>query len=58
MYIRSLGLLLFLTRVLLAQEPTPILPDANMTPGDTLMLQLKIFAATDTPEKCAMYRRK
>jgi hypothetical protein len=27
--------LLFLTRVLLAQEPTPILPDANMTPGDT-----------------------
>ena len=35
MYIRALGLLLFLTRVLLAQEPTPILPDANMTPGDT-----------------------
>ena len=34
MYIRALGLLLFLTRVLLAQEPTPILPDANMTPGD------------------------
>ena len=35
MYIRALGLLLFLTRVLFAQEPTPILPDANMTPGDT-----------------------
>src|ERR1700731_5318154 len=35
MFIRALGLLLFLTRVLLAQEPTPILPDANMTPGDT-----------------------
>jgi hypothetical protein len=35
MYIRALGLLLFLTLVLLAQEPTPILPDANMTPGDT-----------------------
>src|SRR5271166_5734550 len=35
MYIRALGLLLFLTRVLLAQEPTPILPDANMTPSDT-----------------------
>jgi len=35
MYIRALGLLLFLTQVLLAQEPTPILPDANMTPGDT-----------------------
>ncbi len=34
MYIRALGLLLFLTRILLAQEPTPILPDANMTPGD------------------------
>src|ERR1700720_61235 len=35
MYIRALGLLLVLTRVLFAQEPTPILPDANMTPGDT-----------------------
>ena len=35
MYIRALGLLLFLTRFLLLQEPTPILPDANMTPGDT-----------------------
>src|ERR1700738_4671576 len=34
MYIRALALLLFLTRVLFAQEPTPILPDANMTPGD------------------------
>jgi hypothetical protein len=34
MYVRALALLLFLTRVLLAQEPTPILPDANMTPGD------------------------
>src|SRR5260370_42458981 len=34
MYIRALGLLLFLTRILVAQEPTPILPDANMTPGD------------------------
>jgi hypothetical protein len=35
MYIRALGLLLLFTRVLIAQEPTPILPDANMTPGDT-----------------------
>src|ERR1700726_1241595 len=35
MYIRALALLLFLTRVLFAQEPTPILPDANTTPGDT-----------------------
>jgi hypothetical protein len=35
MYILALGLLLFLTRILLAQEPTPILPDPNMTPGST-----------------------
>jgi hypothetical protein len=26
---------LFLTRVILAQQPTPILPDAKLTPGDT-----------------------
>ena len=36
MYIlRALVLLLFLTRVVLAQQPTPILPDAKLTSGDT-----------------------
>jgi hypothetical protein len=36
MYIlRVFALLLFLTRVVLAQQPTPILRDAKLTPGDT-----------------------
>ena len=35
MYIRALALLLFLTRVVLAQQSAPILPDPNMTPGST-----------------------
>jgi hypothetical protein len=37
MYIlRTFALFLFLTRVVLAEQPTPILPDAKLTPGDTL----------------------
>jgi hypothetical protein len=36
MYIlRAFALLLFLTRVVLAQQPTPILLDPKLTPGDT-----------------------
>ena len=33
--LRAVALLLFLTRVVLAQHPTPILPDPKLTPGDT-----------------------
>jgi hypothetical protein len=33
--LRAFALLLFFTRVILAQQPTPILPDAKLTPGDT-----------------------
>jgi len=36
MYIlRAFPLLLFLTQVVLAQQPTPIIPDPKLTPGDT-----------------------
>jgi hypothetical protein len=35
MFIRALGLLLFLAPVVLAQQPTPILPDPKLTPGGT-----------------------
>ena len=35
MYIlRAFALLLFLTQAVLAEQPTPILPDAKLTPGD------------------------
>ena len=35
MYFRALALLLFLSQVILGQQPTPILPDPNLTPGST-----------------------
>jgi hypothetical protein len=35
MFIRALAFLLFLTQFVLAQQPTPIEPDPNLTPGDT-----------------------
>jgi hypothetical protein len=36
MYIlRAFALLFFLTCVVLAEQATPILPDPNLTPGDT-----------------------
>ena len=35
MYIRALIFLLFLTQAVLAEQPTPILPDRKLTPGDT-----------------------
>jgi hypothetical protein len=34
-YILRVLALLFLTQALLAQQPTPILPDPKLTPGDT-----------------------
>ena len=33
--LRAFALLFFLTRVVFAEQPTPILPDAKLTPGDT-----------------------
>jgi hypothetical protein len=33
--LRAFALLFFLTRVVLAEQPTPILPDPKLTPGDT-----------------------
>ena len=33
--LRAFAFLLFLAQVALAQQPTPIVPDPNLTPGDT-----------------------
>ena len=35
MYILHVLAFFFLTQVVLAQQPTPILPDPQLTPGDT-----------------------
>ena len=35
MYIRALAPFFYLTQLVLAQQPTPILPDPKLTPGDT-----------------------
>jgi len=34
MSIRALALSLFLAQVIVAEQPTPILPDPKLTPGD------------------------
>ena len=42
MYIlRAFAFLLFLAQVVLAGQPTPILPDAKLTPGDTFDVTAK-----------------
>jgi hypothetical protein len=33
--LRALALLLFLAQVIVAEQPTPILPDPKLTPGNT-----------------------
>jgi hypothetical protein len=33
--LQAVAFLLFLTQVVLAQQPTPIIPDPKLTPGDT-----------------------
>src|ERR1700736_5128254 len=33
--LRAFAFLVFLAPVVLAQQPTPIVPDSNLTPGDT-----------------------
>src|SRR4030081_2238975 len=35
MFFRGLALLLFVSQVVLGQQPAPILPDPNLTPGST-----------------------
>src|ERR1700680_3702328 len=35
MFIRALALMFFLAGIVLGQQPTPIVPDPNLTPGST-----------------------
>jgi hypothetical protein len=41
MFIRAIALLLFLATVALAQEPTPIVPDPKLTPGDSFAVTVQ-----------------
>jgi hypothetical protein len=41
MYILRALVFLFLTQAVFAQQPTPILPDAKLTPGDTFDVNAK-----------------
>ena len=34
-FLQGFALLLFLAQLVFAQQPTPILPDPKLTPGDT-----------------------
>ena len=41
MFIRAFALLLFLAPVVLGQQPTPILPDPKLTPGDAFAVTVQ-----------------
>src|SRR5271166_4354158 len=59
MYIlRAFAFLLFLTQVVLAQQPAPILPDPKLTPGDNFDVTAQDVCNPRMPEMCAMFRRK
>jgi hypothetical protein len=53
MSIRVLAFLLFLAQAVLAQQPTPILPDPKLTPGDTFDVTAQdVCAFPATPRRC------
>jgi hypothetical protein len=59
MYIlRAFAFLLFLTQVVLAQQPAPILPDPKLTPGDNFDVTAQDVCNPRMPKMCAMFRRK
>jgi len=41
MFIRAIAFFLAVAQVVLAQQPTPILPDPNLTPGDAFEVALQ-----------------
>jgi hypothetical protein len=41
MFIRGFALSLFLTQTVLAQQPTPIVPDPKLTPGDSFPVTMQ-----------------
>src|SRR6202022_3574436 len=41
MSFRCLSFLFFITRVVLVQQPTPIVPDPNLTPGDAFEVKVQ-----------------
>jgi hypothetical protein len=50
--------LLFLAQAVLAQQPTPILPEPNLTPGDTFEVTVQVSVYPDTAERCVTFRWK
>jgi hypothetical protein len=51
MRIRAYAFLLFLAKVVLAQQPTPILPDPNLTPGKTFDVTAQDLCITGYSKK-------
>jgi hypothetical protein len=58
MYIRAVAFLLLLAQAVLAQQPTPILPDPKLTPGDAFEVTVQDICVPDTAERCGTFRRK
>jgi hypothetical protein len=52
MFIRSIAFL-FLAPVVLAQQPTPIVPDPKLTPGDSFAVTVQDLCVTRIHQKGA-----
>jgi len=51
MFIRALAFLFSLTQFVLAQQPTPIVPDPSLTPGDAFDVTVQDICVLDTQQK-------
>jgi hypothetical protein len=51
MFIRAIAFLLFLATVALAQQPTPILPEPKLTPGDSFPVAVQDLCVTGYTKK-------
>jgi hypothetical protein len=51
MFIRALAFLFSLTQFVLAQQPTTIVPDPKLTPGDAFEVTVQDLCVLDTQQK-------
>jgi hypothetical protein len=51
MFIRAIAFLLLLARIVLAQQPTPIVPDPKRTPGDAFDVTVQDLCLKLRPQK-------
>jgi hypothetical protein len=57
MFIRAFAFLLLLAPVVLAQEPTPIVSDPKLTPGDAFDVKVQDLGVPDTLKRCVAFQQ-